>query len=91
MNDMTVALTKTDTDTAFKMLASALRRTPLPYGDQHRYADADEFMFMYEDDFGMCFKHCLSRNYIALVDGTIQLGDGESPFQGHDFPPGLDG
>lgn len=88
---ITASFTRTEVEAAFNKLASALENTKLPYGDTERHAKAHEFMFMHEEDGSLCFKHSISRNYIALIDGTIQLGDGQSPFQGHDFPPGLDG
>lgn len=86
----TVSFTRTEVESAFERLASALKNIKLPCGDTERYAKPHEFMFMYEQDGGLCFKHSISRNYIVLIGNTIQLGDGESPFQGHDFPPGLD-
>lgn len=88
--NITTLFTQTEVETAFKKLDSLLKKTKLPCGGAERYAKPEEFMFMYEENGMLCFKHCISRNYIAIIDDTIQLGDGVSPFQLNDFPPGLE-
>lgn len=74
----------------FNRLARCLASQALPmYKDapavHYRHPSACEFMLMHKKGHTYAFKHHETKNYIYLTGNRINLGDGISPFQKHEF------
>ena len=68
---MTTVLSDKDLDAAFRRLATALARQPLPTeAGGWRRTDADEFMWMAEVNGVHQFKHSHTRRYVFLYPGN---------------------